>query len=114
VLATNLRQNIDPAFTRRLEFVVDFEEPGPHERVALWQGHLPPGAPLADDVNLRELASLYPVVGGFIRNAAVAAAFLAATEGTPITRSHIVRAIRREYEKSGRAFPGLPAGIAAP
>jgi SpoVK/Ycf46/Vps4 family AAA+-type ATPase len=113
ILSTNLRQNLDPAFLRRLEFVLDFEEPGAAERLLLWQGHLPQGAPLADDVNLRELASHYPVVGGFIRNAAVAAGFLAAAEGTAITRSHIVRAVRREYEKTGRAFPGLPAGMHA-
>ena len=113
ILSTNLRQNIDPAFVRRLEFVVDFEDPGLPERVALWRGHLPPSAPLAPEVDLRELAALYPVVGGFIRNAAVAAAFLAATENTSITRSHLARAIRREYEKSGRPFPGLPAGVAA-
>jgi ATP-dependent 26S proteasome regulatory subunit len=113
ILSTNLRQNLDPAFLRRLEFVLDFEEPGPAERLRLWEGHLPPGAPRSEDVNLRELASHYPVVGGFIRNAAVAAGFLAAADGTAITRSHIVRAVRREYEKTGRAFPGLPAGMHA-
>jgi SpoVK/Ycf46/Vps4 family AAA+-type ATPase len=114
VLSTNLRQNIDPAFLRRLEFLLEFEEPGPEERAALWQCHLPPGAPLESDVDLGEIAALYPVVGGFIRNAAVAAGFLAAAEGSPITRRHVVRAIRREYDKTGRAFPGLPAGMAAP
>jgi hypothetical protein len=51
------------------------------------------------------------VVGGFIRNAAVAAAFLAATDGSEITRHHLVRAVRREYEKAGRAFPGVPVGL---
>jgi SpoVK/Ycf46/Vps4 family AAA+-type ATPase len=114
VLSTNLKQNIDPAFLRRMEFIVDFEEPGPVERAALWQCHLPPTAPLADDFNVAELAALYPVVGGFIRNAAVAAAFLAAAEGSPITRRHAVRALRREYDKAGRAFPGLPSGMTAP
>ncbi|MQA90378.1 MAG: AAA family ATPase [Gemmatimonas sp.] len=113
ILATNLRQNIDPAFTRRLEFVLDFEEPGRAERLALWQTHIPSGAPIADDVDLRDLASLYAVVGGFIRNAAVSAGFYAAADGSPISRTHLVRAIRREYEKSGRAFPGYPAGMAA-
>jgi hypothetical protein len=108
VLATNLRQNIDPAFTRRLEFAVDYEEPTAAEREALWRCHLPERAPVADDVDLGLLASLYPVVGAVIRNAAVAAGFLAATEGAPIARRHLVRAVRREYEKAGRAFPGEP------
>ncbi|HEV7589224.1 MAG TPA: ATP-binding protein [Longimicrobium sp.] len=114
VLSTNLRQNIDPAFTRRMEFILDFEEPGPAERAALWHCHLPPGAPLDGDLSVPELAALYPVVGGVIRNAAVAAAFLAAAQGTRISRRHVVRAIRREYDKSGRAFPGPPSGMSAP
>ncbi|HEX8695862.1 MAG TPA: ATP-binding protein [Longimicrobium sp.] len=114
VLSTNLRQNIDPAFLRRLEFVLDFDEPAAAEREALWRCHLPAGAPRAPDLDPAELAALYPVVGGFIKNAAVAAAFLAAAEGTPITRRHAVRAVRREYDKTGRAFPGLPSGMSAP
>jgi SpoVK/Ycf46/Vps4 family AAA+-type ATPase len=111
ILATNFKQNIDTAFTRRLEFAVDFDEPDREQRLRLWRTHIPPGAPLAADVNLYELAALYPVVGGFIRNAAVAAAFLAATDGSEITRHHLVRAVRREYEKAGRAFPGVPVGL---
>lgn len=113
ILATNLRQHIDPAFTRRLEFVLDFAEPNAAEREALWRCHLPARAPLADDVRLKDLASLYPIVGGLIRNASVAAAFLATADDTSITTEHLVRAIRREYEKVGRAFPGAPAGSAS-
>lgn len=114
VLSTNLRQSLDPAFLRRIEFILDFEEPAAAEREALWRCHLPPGAPLAPDLDVEQLAALYPVVGGFIKNAAVAAAFLAAAEDSPITRGHVVRAIRREYDKAGRAFPGLPSGMSAP
>ncbi len=110
ILSTNLKQNIDPAFLRRLEFVVDFDEPSAPEREALWRCHLPAEAPLADDVDLKELASLYPIVGGLIRNASVAAGFLAAAAKTPISRNHLVGAVRREYEKSAKSFPGLPAG----
>lgn len=111
MLSTNLKQNIDPAFLRRLEFAIDFDEPQVAEREALWRCHLPTTAPLASDVNLHELAALYPIVGGLIRNASVAAAFLAAEAETAITRSHLICAIRREYEKSGKAFPGVPAGM---
>jgi hypothetical protein len=108
ILTTNLRQNIDEAFTRRIEFVVEFDEPGQQEREALWIAHMPDGAPVAPDLDLGELAARYPLVGGLIRNAAVAAAFLAAADGTPIGREHALRAIEREYEKHGRAFPGRP------
>ena len=105
VLSTNLRQNVDPAFMRRLEFVIELEEPTRPEREALWHCHLPDRAPLADDVDVGELASRYPLVGGLIRNAAVAAAFLAAADGGVITRTHLDRSLRLEYEKSGRPFP---------
>jgi SpoVK/Ycf46/Vps4 family AAA+-type ATPase len=108
VLSTNLRQNIDPAFIRRLEFVVDFDGPETAERELLWRVHLPNRAPLAGDVDPAELAHLYELVGGHIRNAAVAAAFLAAAEDQPVGRGHLLRAVRREYAKAGRAFPGTP------
>src|ERR1700730_11654350 len=111
MLFTHLKQNIDPAFLRRLEFVIDFDEPSAAERESLWRCHLSQTAPLSDDVNLKELATLYPIVGGLIRNASVAAGFLAAAANTAISRNHLLGAIRREYEKSGRAFPGVPAGV---
>ncbi len=111
ILATNLRQNIDAAFVRRLEFVIEYTEPDRDQRSQLWKRHVPAGAPIASDVNYNELAALYPVVGGVIRNAAVAAAFRAAAEGMPLGRDHFIHAIRREYEKAGKAFPGRPAGI---
>jgi hypothetical protein len=111
ILATNLRHNIDPAFMRRLEFVIDFDAPDHDERLNLWRAHVPRSAPLARDVDLNELAARYAVVGAFIRNAAAAAGFLAAGDGGIITRGHFIHAIRREYEKSGRAFPGNPAGF---
>ena len=113
ILATNFRQNIDAAFLRRLEFVVDFQEPDREERAALWKCHLPSEVPLAKDVNFFELAALYPVVGGVIRNAAVAAGFLAARDGVPIDRRHFIHAIRREYAKAGRSFPGAPIDLVA-
>jgi len=112
ILATNLRQNIDPAFLRRVEFAVDFDEPDRGERAQLWRRHIPLEAPLAPDVDLPELAARYQVVGGLIRNAAVAAGFLAASDGGIITRNHFLWALKREYEKTGRAFPG-PAAILA-
>jgi|CXWL01.1.fsa_nt_gi hypothetical protein len=110
ILATNLRQNIDLAFTRRLEFVVDFDDPDRTLREALWRGHLPPTAPLAADVCLAEIAAVYPLSGGLIKNASVAAAFRAAADGRAIGRDHLLHAIRRECEKAGKAFPGAPHG----
>jgi hypothetical protein len=110
VLATNLRQNIDAAFGRRLEFIVPFDPPGAEERRALWGRHLPAEAPVDDDVDLDGLAAVYAVVGAHIRNASVAAAYLAASAPAgpePIGARHLLHALSREYDKSGLAFPGL-------
>ncbi len=108
VLATNLRQNLDVAFGRRLEYVIPFDLPDPGERARLWRAHLPRAAPLAPDVDLVPLADFYPITGSLIRNAAVGAAYLAAGDGAAIATSHLVCAVQREYVKAGLAFPGPP------
>ena len=56
ILATNFRQNIDDAFLRRLDFVVDFPFPEPEDRERIWQLVLPRAAPVADDIDLDFLA----------------------------------------------------------
>lgn len=108
VLATNLRANVDAAFVRRLDFVIEFPEPDRADRERLWGVHLPVDAPLDADVDVGALARLYPVTGGTIRNAALAAAFTAAGDGEVIGQRHFVAAMRREYAKAGRSFPGTP------
>jgi hypothetical protein len=105
ILATNLRGNLDRAFMRRFEVALDFAEPGPEERAAIWRRQFPPQAPLAADVDLDRLAASYPLSGALIRNAALGSAYLAAGEGPTITRAHIERALRLEYDKSGRVCP---------
>ncbi|MFT3858293.1 MAG: ATP-binding protein [Aquabacterium sp.] len=109
VLTTNLRSQMDNAFSRRFEFIVEFPEPDAAVRTALWRLHLPAQAPLAGDVNLPELADWYPLSGAQIKNAALAAAFLAASAGQPIAQRHFLWAIEREFDKAGKAHPGYPA-----
>jgi ATPase family associated with various cellular activities (AAA) len=108
VLATNLRQNLDSAFARRLDFIVGFDPPDAVQRARLWRRLLPPGAPLDPDADVERLAALYAIPGGMIRGAAVSAGYLAAADGGVITAGHLVHAIRREYAKAGQHFPGEP------
>ncbi len=108
VLATNLRQNLDPAFVRRMDFVVEFDLPGEQNRHRLWQLHLPELL-RHTDVDLETLAHHYPVPGGWIRNAAIGAAFQAAAGGARVAHRHLTGAMRREYAKANRPFPGEPA-----
>ncbi|WP_300450141.1 ATP-binding protein [Accumulibacter sp.] len=108
VLTTNLRSNLDSAFARRFEFIVEFPEPDAAAREALWRLHLPAGAPLADDVSLPELAAWYALSGAQIKSAALAAAFLAAAAAGRIHQRHFLLAVENEFDKAGRAHPGFP------
>ena len=109
VLTTNLRSQLDAAFSRRFEFIVEFPEPDVRVRQALWRLHLPEPAPLAPNVDLAELADWYPLSGAQIKNACLAAAFLAAADGQAMGQPHFLVAIESEYDKAGRAHPGFPA-----
>ena len=102
VLASNLANNIDPAFVRRFHVVVEFPVPGPAERLRIWQRCLPALVPLDRDVDLERLANEVEISGGTIRNAALGAAFLAADGGHPIAMETLVRAVQREMQKIGR------------
>src|SRR5262249_28772292 len=103
ILATNLRQNMDEAFVRRLAFHVHFAMPDEGDRVRIWRGVLPRELPVADDVDVEFLGRRFKVSGGNICNAALAGAFLAAGEGEPVAMRHFVLAMRREFQKMGKA-----------
>ncbi|MGW4690167.1 ATP-binding protein [Streptomyces sp. NPDC004244] len=113
VLTTNLRQNIDAAFIRRMDFVVEFPLPDEAGRHRMWDLHLPP-ALRHPDVDLAAIAQCYPVPGGWIRNAAIGAAFRAADEAGQVRQAHLADAMRREYGKAGRPFPGDPVTPGGP
>src|SRR5207247_6142077 len=104
ILATNLRQNVDEAFVRRLRFIVEFPFPDEEHRRRIWEVTFPREAPLADDVDVAALARDLKLAGGNIKNIALAAAFGAATDGGGIGMSHLLRAARREYQKIGRSW----------
>ncbi|WP_217913360.1 ATP-binding protein [Miltoncostaea marina] len=119
ILATNFRQNIDEAFLRRLDVVVDFPFPEPEDRLRIWRLVLPDEAPVGDDVDLGFLATRFKLSGGGIRNASLAAAFLAADDGRVITMRHLVVGVALEYGKLGRLtlesdFERFHAAVRAP
>ncbi|MEV0293901.1 ATP-binding protein [Nocardia sp. NPDC050710] len=110
ILATNFRQNMDEAFTRRLRFIVDFPFPAADSRKRIWQQLFPPRAPLAPDLDFEALARELPVAGATIRNIGLNAAFLAAADGGTIDRGHVLRGARREYEKIGKLWREADSG----
>jgi AAA+ superfamily predicted ATPase len=102
LLTSNHETNIDPAFLRRLSLHLRFELPDVEERAQLWRAMLPKAAPVAAGVDVQSLARRYAMSGGYIRNAALRAAFLAANDDGAITATHLERAARSEYEGMGK------------
>jgi hypothetical protein len=100
ILATNMRGAIDPAFLRRIRFVVTFPFPGPAERAAIWARSIPADAP-TEGIDISQLARLN-VTGGSIRNIAVNAAFLAAASRERLGMGHLQQAARAELTKLER------------
>ncbi|MGW1719271.1 ATP-binding protein [Streptomyces sp. NPDC002156] len=105
LLTTNLRANIDEAFTRRLDLVVDFPFPDPGQRLALWR-HSLARVPCAPGTDPARVAGAFELAGGSIRSAVVTAAYSAAGRGEPVTTADLVEGAEREYRKAGRLVPG--------
>jgi ATPase family associated with various cellular activities (AAA) len=101
ILTTNLRQNIDDGFLRRLDLIVDFPFPQPRDREALWRALLPAHAAI-EQIDVAFLAERFQLSGGSIRNCILAAASLAADEGAAIAMEQLVRGVALEYDKLGR------------
>jgi SpoVK/Ycf46/Vps4 family AAA+-type ATPase len=104
ILATNLRQNMDDAFVRRLQVIVDFPFPNERYRELIWKVIFPRQSPVGGDVDFELLAQQIKLAGGNIKNIAVSAAFFAANDRGLIRMPHVLRAARREYQKLGRIW----------
>jgi len=102
ILATNLRANIDDAFTRRLDMIIDFPAPDEKSRLAIWQHCLAPPAPCAPGLDLEFCARSFALSGGNIRSAATTAAYLAAGADRDIGMAELISAVQQEYRKLGR------------
>jgi AAA+ superfamily predicted ATPase len=101
ILTTNLKQNIDPAFMRRLRFVIDFPRPDAEAREKIWRRCLPADAHTLDAAAFRQLARKIDLTGGHIRQITLRAAFSAAAAHRKITLADIAYASRAELAKLG-------------
>ena len=102
ILTTNMRDNIDEAFLRRIRFSIEFRFPGRDERRAIWERIFPTAVP-RDKLDLDRLAQ-FNIAGGSIRNIALSAGFLAADRAGRVGMADIFAAARQEYEKLGRGM----------
>ena len=107
ILTTNLRQNLDAAFLRRLRFIIDFPRPDAGAREEIWRRCLPEKSHKLDDAAFRLLARKIELTGGHIRQITLRAAFVAAAAGKLIGFEHIVYATNAEFAKLGRPAVAL-------
>jgi tRNA A37 threonylcarbamoyladenosine biosynthesis protein TsaE len=105
ILASNLNQNMDDAFRRRLRHLIEFPFPDAEHRERIWRAAFPAQAPLEAELDFTFLARQFELSGGNIRNAAFAAALIAAQEDKSIGMQHLALAVLREMQKMGK----LPA-----
>ncbi|MFB6893105.1 ATP-binding protein [Kitasatospora sp. NPDC056327] len=108
VLTTNMKKALDPAFMRRIRFVVDFPFPGVPERAEIWRRVIPGRTP-SQGLDPERLAQL-TVAGGSIRNIALSAAFQAADEDCPVQMRHLLAAAHTEYRKLERSLTPSEVG----
>ena len=106
ILTTNNGGSVDPAFKRRLSYRLSFPFPDEDTRTELWRAHLPARLPIAGELALDHIAHKYQLSGGYIRNACLRAAFLAAADGGALTQHHLERAVALEFAELGKLSTG--------
>lgn len=104
ILATNLRQNLDDAFLRRLQIVIQFRLPDEDQRRRIWQQLFPAESPRDENIDFDALARQFSIAGGNIKNIVLGSAFLAAANGGRIEMTHVMKSARSEYQKLGKVF----------
>ena len=104
ILATNLLQNFDDAFRRRISYMVHFPMPDEKLRKELWDSIFPAATPVSAEVDTLMLAQAFELSGASIKNAALHSALMARAENSEVRMKHILRGISNEYEKQGKVF----------
>ncbi len=103
ILASNFKTNIDTAFTRRFQSIIEFEVPSYTERLQLWNSNLPKGIKIADDVNFNEISKKYDITGANIVNIIQYACLKTLEEeNQTIHLNHLIQGIKKEYTKEGK------------
>jgi SpoVK/Ycf46/Vps4 family AAA+-type ATPase len=103
ILSTNYKRNIDEAFIRRMQFIVNFPFPDAEYRHEIWKKAFPEQVPRSNDIDFKFLASNLQISGGNIKNIVINSAFLAAQNAKrPVSMSDIILATKREFDKIGK------------
>lgn len=105
ILASNFKGNIDKAFTRRFQSMIEFELPSAEERLTLWKNNLPKAIPLDDSVSLESIAKKYDMTGANIVNIIQYACLeTIAANHKYIPQESLMEGIKKEYQKEGKSL----------
>ncbi|MCB9233130.1 MAG: ATP-binding protein [Bacteroidia bacterium] len=105
ILASNFKTNIDKAFIRRFQSIIQFSPPDKYQRLRLWENAFPPQTPLDPNIDLEQIANLYELTGGEIVNVVRHAALVSVGKSPrTITQDAILNGIRKEFHKEGKIF----------
>jgi len=105
ILATNLKANMDEAFTRRFQAMIHFTMPKAEERLLLWQNAFHGSCELDDDVDLEKIAKDYELAGGAIINVLRYCALAAVGRGSRrVSKDELLAGIRREFRKDNKTI----------
>ncbi|WP_130733227.1 ATP-binding protein [Flavobacterium sp. J27] len=103
ILASNFKSNIDTAFTRRFQSIIEFEMPLYSERMQLWENNLPKGIKVSEEVCIKELSKKYDITGANIVNIIQYACLKTIEEANEsIQLEHLIQGIKKEYLKEGK------------
>jgi len=103
ILASNMKANIDPSFTRRFNAFVQFDDPGAQERLTLWKNYLPKNMPLDSGIDLSEISRNYELTGANIVNVVQYIGLQTLfKKNTSIAAADLLNGIKKEYLKEGK------------
>jgi hypothetical protein len=104
ILTTNHPGNIDPAFSRRLRFTVEFPFPAPQDRLQIWEQAIPRDSPhRGAELDFTLAARRLEVNGGSIRQMVLHALMAAAATRDGVVRcEHLRDAARTELSRLGK------------
>lgn len=103
ILASNLRANMDDAFTRRFQSIIHFAMPSPEERYQLWQNAFSGTCTLSPEIDLYKIAEDYELAGGAIINVLRYCALAAIKRNDPlVTKQELFEGIKREFKKENK------------
>ncbi|MDT7828234.1 ATP-binding protein [Pricia sp. S334] len=103
ILASNLKSNIDDAFVRRFQAIINFPLPKASERLLIWQKAFPKKVRLHTDVDLPGISQKYELSGAEIMNVVQFACLRALQVGKEtIHGPDILKGVKREFQKGGR------------